>query len=155
MTDASIPLVQWSRAGRVAVVEILSQEIQERDAAGALGKQLRSLLLSGEKLLLLDFGRTRLMSSTAIGALLIFCQEVEAANGVLRICSMNAAVRFGADVCGLGRFIPIHDDKPSALAAFARERWGGDAARPEACSSRVPVGRRMPRARGPCRRPGS
>jgi len=108
----------------VAVVEILSQEIQERDAAGALGKQLRSLLLSGEKLLLLDFGRTRLMSSTAIGALLIFSKEVEAANGVLRICSMNPGVRFGADVCGLGRFIPIHDDKPSALAAFAREGMG-------------------------------
>ena len=26
-----------------------------------------------------------------------------------------------AGTCGLGRFIPIHDDKLSALAAFARE----------------------------------
>jgi hypothetical protein len=34
---------------------------------------------------------------------------------------MAAEVRFGADVCGLGRFIPIHDDRPSALAAFARK----------------------------------
>ena len=117
--------MQWSRVGSVAVVEILSREVQERDAAEALGKQLRSLLLSGEKLLLLDFGRTRVMSSTAFGALLIFSKEVEAANGVLRICSMDRAVRFGADVCGLGRFIPIHDDKPSALAAFAREGMGG------------------------------
>ena len=121
MTDASIPLVQWSRVDGVAVVEILSREIQERDAAGALGKQLRALLLSGEKLLLLDFGRTRVMSSTAFGALLIFSKEVEAANGVVRICSMDPAVRFGADVCGLGRFIPIHDDKASALAALAPE----------------------------------
>jgi len=124
VTDANIPLVQCSRAGAVAVVEILSQEIQERDAAVALGKQLRSLLVSGQKILLLDFGRTRVMSSPAFGALLIFSKEVEAANGVVRICSMDPAVRFGADVCSLGRFIPIHDDKPSALAGFAREGMG-------------------------------
>jgi anti-anti-sigma factor len=124
MTDANIPLLHWSRVDGVAVVEILSREIQELEVAGALGKQLRSLLLSGEKLLLLDFGRTRLMSSTAFGALLIFRKQVIAAQGELRICSMDPAVRFGADVCGLGRFIPIHDDKPSALAAFAREGMG-------------------------------
>ncbi len=124
MTVSSIPLVQWSRVESVAVVEILGQEIQARDAAAALGKERRSLLLSGEKLLLLDFGRNRLLSSPAFGALLIFSKEVEAANGVLRICSMNPAVRFGADVCGLGRFIPIHDDKRSALAAFARDGMG-------------------------------
>ncbi len=124
MTDAGTPLVRWSRAGNVAVVEILRREIQERGAAVALGKQLRSLLVSGEKLLLLDFGRIRVMSSAAFGALLIFSKEVEAANGVLRICSMEPAVRFGADTCGLGRFIPVHDDMPSALAAFAREGVG-------------------------------
>jgi anti-anti-sigma factor len=117
--------MQWSRVDGVTVVEILSREIQELDTAGALGQQLRSLLLSGEKLLLLDFGRTRLMSSTAFGALLIFRKQVAAAQGELRICSMDAGVRFVADVCGLGRFIPIHDDKPSALAAFAREKIGG------------------------------
>jgi anti-anti-sigma factor len=125
MTDASIPLVQWSLVDGVAVVEILSREIQERDTAVALGKQLSSLLQSGEKRVLLDFGRTRLMSSTAFGAILIFRKQVAAAGGELRICSMDPAVRFGADVCGLGRFIPIHDNKLSALAAFAREGSGG------------------------------
>jgi anti-anti-sigma factor len=117
--------MQWSRVDGVTVVEILSREIQELDAAGALGKQLRSLLLSGEKRLLLDFGQTRLMSSTAFGALLIFRKQVAASHGELRICSMDAGVRFGADVCGLGRFIPIHEDRPSALAAFAQGRMGG------------------------------
>ena len=124
MTDANIPLMQWSRVDGVTVVEILIREIQELNTAGALGQQLRSLLLSGEKHLLLDFGRTRLMSSTAFGALLIFRKQVAASHGELRICSMDAGVRFGADVCGLGRFIPIHDDRPSALAAFAREKMG-------------------------------
>jgi hypothetical protein len=61
--DANIPLVQWWRDGNVAVVEILSREIQERDTAVALGKQLRSLLLSGEKLVPLDFGRTRVIET--------------------------------------------------------------------------------------------
>jgi anti-sigma B factor antagonist len=124
MTDADIPLLQWSRVNGVAVVEILSREIQNLEVAGALGKQLRLLLQSGETLLLLDFTRTRLMSSTAFGALLIFRKQVLAAHGELRICSMDPAVRFGADVCGLGRFIPIHDDQPSALAALARKGIG-------------------------------
>jgi anti-sigma B factor antagonist len=121
MTDANIPLVQWSRVDGVAVVEILSRQIQDRDVAGAIGKDLRSLLLSGEIRLLLDFGRTRLMSSSAFGALLIFAKQVAAVDGELRICSMDPAVRFGANVCGLGRFVPIHADQPSALAAFARK----------------------------------
>jgi anti-anti-sigma factor len=125
MTDANFPLIQWSRVGGVAVVEILSREIRDLDAVGAFGKELKSLLLSGEKRLLLDFGRTRLMSSTAFGALLIFRKQVAAAQGELRICSMDADVRFGADVCGLGRFIPIHDNRPTALAAFSRERIEG------------------------------
>jgi anti-anti-sigma factor len=124
MTDASIPTVQWSRVDDVTVVEILSREIQGRDAAATLGRQLRTLLTAGEKRLLLDFERIRLMSSTAFGAVLIFNKEVEAANGALRICSMDSAVRFGADLCGLGRFIPIHDDRQSALAAFAPEGMG-------------------------------
>ncbi len=124
MTDANVPLVQWSRVDGVAVVEILSRQIQDRDVAGAIGNELRSLLLSGEIRLLLDFGRTRLMSSSAFGALLIFAKHVAAAEGELRICSMDPAVRFGANVCGLGRFVPIHADKPSALAAFAREGMG-------------------------------
>ncbi len=118
MARASTPLVQWSRDDGVAVVEVLAREIQGPEAAAALGEQLGSLLRSGQTRLLLDFGRTRVMSSTAFGALLSFWKQVDAAHGELRVCSMDPAVRFGADILSLGRYIPFHDDRPSAMAAF-------------------------------------
>jgi anti-anti-sigma factor len=112
--------MQWSRVDGVAVVEILAREIQGPEAAAVLGEQLGALLRSGETRLLLDFGRTQVMSSTAFGALLNFWKQVDAAHGELRICSMDPSVRFGADILSLGQYIPIHDDRPSAMAAFAR-----------------------------------
>src|SRR4051812_41959065 len=118
MADASTLMMQWSGVDDVAVVEILARDIQGPAAAAALGEQLVSLLHAGETRLLLDFGQTRVMSSTAFGTLLNFWKQVDAARGELRVCSMDPSVRFGADILGLGRYIPIHDDRPSAVAAF-------------------------------------
>lgn len=127
MSDASAgnPLFRWSQVGRVAVVEILGREIVGPEMALSLGVQLRSLLRSGQTRLLLNFGRTRNMTSTAFGTLLNFWKDVQAAHGELRICSMDPAVRIGADILSLGEFIPIHDDEASALAAFLPEGLEG------------------------------
>jgi anti-anti-sigma factor len=114
--------MQWSRVGDVAVVEILARDIQGPEAAAVLGEQLESFLQAGETRLLLDFERTRVMSSTAFGTLLNFWKQMDAAQGELRICSMDPVVRFGADILRIGRYIPIHEDRPSALAAFASKR---------------------------------
>jgi anti-anti-sigma factor len=119
MAAASTPLVQWSQEDGVAVVEVLAGEIQGPDAAAALGEQLGSLFRSGQTRLLLDFARTRVMSSTAFGTLMNFWKQVDAARGELRICSMEPMGRFGADILRLGNYIPIHEDRPSAMAAFA------------------------------------
>jgi len=119
MADTIIPVVQWSSIDGVAVVEVLARDIQGPEAAAALGEQLRSLLRAGETRLLLDFERTRVMSSTAFGTLLNFWKQVDAARGELRICSMDPSVRFGADIIRLGEIIPIHEDRPSAMASFA------------------------------------
>jgi anti-anti-sigma factor len=119
MVEANTPDMQCSRVEGVAVVEILAREIQGPAAAAALGEQLNALLRSGETRLLLDFERTRVMSSTAFSTLFNFWKQVDAAHGELRICSMDPSVRFGAEILSLGRCISIHDDRPSAMAAFA------------------------------------
>ncbi len=112
------PHVQWSRVDDVAVVEVLSKEIIGREASEAFGLDLWTLLHQGETRLLLNFARTKHMSSTGFGTLMRFYKDVDAADGELRICAMEPSVRFGADIISLGRFIPIHDDERSALAAF-------------------------------------
>jgi anti-anti-sigma factor len=119
MSGASADYFRWSKVDGVAVVEVLSREVSGPDMAREFGEQLRSLLRSGETRLLLNFGRTQIMTSTAFGTLLNFWKEVVAAGGELRICSMEPPVRFGADILSLGEYIPIHDDEPSALAAFS------------------------------------
>jgi anti-anti-sigma regulatory factor len=118
MADASTPIMQWSRVDGVAVVEVMAREIQGPEAAAALGGQLEALFRSGETRLLLDFGRTRVMSSTAFGALMKFWKLVDAAQGELRACSMDSSVRFGADILSIGQYLPIHEDRSSAMAAF-------------------------------------
>jgi anti-sigma B factor antagonist len=120
MAGSSAPIMQWSDENGVAVVEVLARELQGPEAAATLREQLESLLRSGETRLLLDFGRTRVMSSTAFGALLTLWKQMDAAGGELRICDMDPTVRFGADILRLGQYIPIHDDRASALAAFGR-----------------------------------
>src|SRR5688500_13357858 len=111
MADTATPHLQWSRVDGVAVVDVLSRELNGPEVAEELGEQLNALLESGETRLLLDFGRTRTMSSTAFGVLLDFWKRVDAARGELRVCSMDPDVRFGADILSLGRIIPLHDDR--------------------------------------------
>jgi anti-anti-sigma factor len=123
----SIRLAEWSRVGDVAVVRILSRELQGPDAAQAFGDQLTALFQMGEPRILIDFARTRVVSSTVFATLLNFWKLVYTANGQLKICSMEPAVRFGADILRLGRYIPIHDDRQSALAAFGQQRDGDEA----------------------------
>ena len=121
MSDANTPIAEWSRVGDVAVVEFLHREILGPDAARTFGEQLALLLDSGQDRLLLDFSKTRIMSSTAFGTLISFWKKVEAARGELKICGMDHSVRLGADILSLGTYIPIHDDRHSALAAFLSE----------------------------------
>ncbi len=113
--------VRWSKVDDVAVVEVLSKEIIGPEAAEAFGRDLNTLLHQGEKRLLLNFAKTKHLSSTGFGTLMRFYKDVDAADGELRICAMDPAVRFGADIISLGRYIPIHDDEPSALAAFGEK----------------------------------
>ena len=121
MSDANTPIAEWSRVGDVAVVEVLHREILGPEAARTFGEQLGLLLDSGENRLLLDFSKTRIMSSTAFGALVNFWKKVNAADGELKICGMDQSVRLGADILSLGNYIPIHDDRHSALKAFSEE----------------------------------
>lgn len=118
MADTTTPLFTWSRIKGVAVVELVGRELSGPDAASHLSQQLNALLASGEKRLLLNFHRTQIMSSTAFATLFNLSKQVGTVEGELRICCMQPAVRFGADILSLGEFIPIHDTEASALASF-------------------------------------
>lgn len=121
MANATTPLFNLSRAKGVVVVELQCRELSGPDAALQFSQQLNALLAAGEKRLLLDFHRTQVVSSTSFATLFNLSKQVGALEGELRICSMQPAVRFGADILSLGEFIPIHDNQASALASFTSE----------------------------------
>lgn len=118
MAGSATPLFTWSRVKGVAVVELVCRELSGPDAAEHFSQQLSALLEAGEKRLLLNFHRTQVISSTSFATLFNLSKHVDAIGGQLRICCMQPAVRFGADILSLGEFIPIHDSEASALAAF-------------------------------------
>jgi anti-anti-sigma factor len=114
--------MQWDLVDGVAVIELLTKEIDKPHLAQELGGQLSALLQAGpSKRFLLNCHRVKYMSSTAFGILVEFWKKASAGGTQVRICAMDPHVRVGADIISLGRFIPIHDDEEAALAAFGTE----------------------------------
>lgn len=110
---------QWELVGDVAVIEILSRELNLPYHAQELTSQLQALLDSkASAKYLLDFHRTRLLSSTSFAALLNFSRKLQDAGAQARICQLDPDVRVGADIIGLGRFYAIHETEAEALTAF-------------------------------------
>jgi anti-anti-sigma factor len=108
-----------THVGSVAVVELLHTEIRQPAEAADLGEELLSLLSGGDSAILLDCHRVLYMASTGFAVLLSFAKAVKAQGGEVRIAAMHPDVRVGADILRLGQVIPIHDDRQSALSAFA------------------------------------
>ncbi|HEV3164665.1 MAG TPA: STAS domain-containing protein [Isosphaeraceae bacterium] len=122
MADAGVTHMQWDLSHGVAVVEVLTHKIDQPHLARELGAQLHALVQENpSKQFLLDLHRVRYLSSTAFAGLLEFWKTAKAAGVQVRICAMDPDVRIGADIISLGRLIPIHEDKASALTAFASD----------------------------------
>ena len=116
----------WDLVDGVAVVDMLSRELNQPHEAEELEGQLRALIRSGEtRKLLLNFRKTRFMSSTAFATLARVGKELNAKGGRMMMCGLDPNVRLGADILMLGRIIPIHDDETSALPRFrcSPEKW--------------------------------
>ena len=111
--------VRLSFKDNVAVVDVLSRELNQPQIDREFGAQLSELVASRPAdRIVLNFARTQYMSSTAFAALFAL-RRVAASSGVrLAICGMAPAVRFGADILCIGEYMPIYADEASALAAF-------------------------------------
>lgn len=119
MSATPVEHFRWSYEGDVALVEVLSRELNQPRLAEEFGAQLHALLRSYPlKNVVLDFHRTKYMSSTAYATLVNFARAAAAENVKLAICGMEPELRVGADIIGLPTFIPIHDDQKTAVASL-------------------------------------
>ena len=111
--------IQLSTVKDVTLVEIVSKDLQGPKAAQELGAELTQVIAQDwAKRLLLDFRRTRFMSSTAFAVLFRIVRDAKAKGLELKICEMAEGVFLGADIVGLPKVVEVLPDQRSALRSF-------------------------------------
>jgi anti-sigma B factor antagonist len=119
MPDYQSPHVRAETVDEAVVLTLLATEVRTPIMAASVGKDLGEMVdRIGPARYVLNLKRTKFMSSTAFAVLLNFAKKVTAAGGMLRLCEMDPEVRIGADIIGLGRFVPIIEDESTAIAMF-------------------------------------
>jgi anti-sigma B factor antagonist len=122
MSDFESPHLRAETVDDVIVLTLLATEIRTPILAASIGKDLGELVdRLGAQRYVLNLKHTKYMSSTAFAMLLNFAKKVTAQGGILRLCEMDPEVRIGADIIGLGRFVPIIGDEATAIAMFQAE----------------------------------
>lgn len=112
-------MIEVRDVGGVAVARVLDEEIRQPAAAADLGADLGRLAgEGGPRRVVVDLGRARYLCSSAFAVLVNFARKVEASGGAVRLCGLHPDVAVGANIIGLGRVVPIHDDRDAALASF-------------------------------------
>lgn len=119
MSHQPAALCTWDLVDNVAYVQVKEHKIESPALAQELGRELEALLRgSGTNRFVLDLERVKFLSSTGFATLLMFARKVEEAGGAVRMGGLDPGVRIGADIIGLGRFIPIHPTADDALRAL-------------------------------------
>jgi anti-anti-sigma factor len=117
MSDFQSPHFRAETVDDVIVLSLLEPEIRTPIMAASVGKDLRALVDQlGAQRYVLNLKRTRYMSSTSFAMILNLAKKITALGGTLKLCEMDPEVRIGADIIGLGRFVPIVAEESVAIA---------------------------------------
>jgi anti-sigma B factor antagonist len=112
--------LRLNMVGDVALVEILTRNLQGPKAGLELGSELALVLAQdGARRILLDFRRAAFLSSSSFAALFKLVNRARADGRTVKFCSMAPGVLAGAEVVGLPKIVEIHKDQLSGLQAFA------------------------------------
>lgn len=125
MPDAEFQHLRLSMVENVALVEIVTRDLQGPQLAVELGRELA--LVSAQdwaRRILVDFRKVGYLSSTGFAAIFKLVSRAKADGREVRLCGMDPALRFGAEIVGMPKVVEIHDDQASALRAFAEARRG-------------------------------
>jgi anti-sigma B factor antagonist len=122
MSDFESPHVRAETVDQVIVLSLLVSEIRTPIMAASVGRDLGELVdRIGTGHYVLNMKRTKYMSSTSFAMLLNFAKKVNGLGGTLKLCEIDPDVRVGADIIGLGRFVPILADESTAIAMSPTE----------------------------------
>ena len=110
---------RWEIIDGVAVVEVLSIELNQPRFADEFAAQLRGVLATQTAdRLLINFQNTKYASSSVFARLIEFAKIANEAGVRLAICGMVPSVLMGAEILCLDQAVPIFPDQATALAAL-------------------------------------
>ncbi|MDX2037659.1 MAG: STAS domain-containing protein [Isosphaeraceae bacterium] len=119
MDSHKIRSVTLDQHDDLAVLDVVLVEIDTPALAREFGSELEMVIqMRPADRILLDFSRTKYMSSTAFAVILGFGRRAGDAGIQVSFSGFIPAVRFGADVLGIGRIIPIHETRAAAVKAL-------------------------------------
>jgi anti-anti-sigma factor len=117
MSDFESPHVRPETVDNVIVLTLLVSEIRTPILAASIGRDLGALAdRYGAGNYVLNLKQVKYMSSTAFAMLFNFVKKITGSLGTLKLCEMDPEVRIGADIIGLGRFVPIVAEEAVAIA---------------------------------------
>ncbi|MFI5455839.1 MAG: STAS domain-containing protein [Isosphaerales bacterium] len=121
MSTPDFQHISLSMVKDVALVEVLTKDLQGPKIAQELGAELSQVTAQEwAKRLLVDFRRTKFLSSTGFAVLFKLASRAAAEGRQVKLCNMDPDVRIGADIVGLDKVVEIHESQDSALRAFSQ-----------------------------------
>ena len=125
MPDAEFQHLRLSMVQDVALVEIVTKDLQGPQLAVELGRELAMVTAQDwAKKLLVDFRKVGYLSSTGFAAIFKLVGRAKAEGRQVKLCGMDQALRLGAEIVGMPKVVEIHNDQASALRAFASAQRG-------------------------------
>jgi anti-anti-sigma factor len=115
--NASALTIGESREGNVCLVA-LSGRIDSTNANDLMAR-LKTLISSGEKSIVVDFGAVLYLTSAAFRALLVATDEAERNAAKLVLCSLGGHVRELFEMGGLLDVFTVHSSRAEAVAKLA------------------------------------
>jgi len=103
--------------GNVCVV-MLAGRIDSTNANDLMGR-LKSLISSGEKSIVVDFGAVLYLTSAAFRALLVATDEAERNTAKFVLCGLGGHVRELFEMGGLLDVFTVHPSRAEAIAKLA------------------------------------
>ncbi len=113
--------IRLSMVGDVALVEVITKDLQGPKLAQELGIELaRVAAEEWSKQLLIDFRKTGYISSSGFAVLFKLVTRAQAEGRQVKLCNLAPEMQIGADVVGLTKLVEIHESQGSALRAFEK-----------------------------------
>lgn len=121
MADAEFQHLRLNMVKDVAVVEVVTRDIQGPQLAQELGAELAIVAAQDwARRILVDFRRVAYLSSTGFAAIFKLVKQAVGDGREVRLSGMEPGIRLGAEIVGLDKVAAIYPDEAAALRDFAK-----------------------------------